>query len=122
MIASAVTVSNINEIFEDPEGEVEEDRNRYRAVAGFLVFVGIAGIITQAVLTIARALYYGEVITSQFTVFGIIVSYIIKYLVSCMHIYNYVTGFAKALTFIYLHLTQHKKSGMRQPVAIANII
>jgi len=45
----------------------------YRAVAGFMVFVGIAGIITQVIFTIIRALFYGEVITSQFTVFGILV-------------------------------------------------
>ena len=47
---------------------------RYRAVAGFMVFVGIAGIVTQVIFTIVRALYYGEVIISQFIIYGILVS------------------------------------------------
>lgn len=77
LIASAVALSNIDEFFEDvPEdSDFEDDRDQYRRVAGWMLAVAIAGIIIQAVLTIVRALYYGEAITNHFTVFGIIVSF-----------------------------------------------
>ena len=77
LIASAVALSNIDSFFEDAseDSDFADDRDRYRGVAGWMLFVAIAGIVIQAVMTIVRALYYGEVITSQFNVFGIIVSF-----------------------------------------------
>ena len=77
LIASAVALSNIDAFFENfPEdSEFSDDRDRYRGVAGWMLFVGIAGIVVQAVMTIVRALYYGEIITSQFVAFGIAVSF-----------------------------------------------
>ena len=44
-----------------------------RGVAGWLLFVGIAGIVIQAVFTIVRVLFYIEVITEQYIIFGIVV-------------------------------------------------
>ena len=79
MIASVITITNINEIFGDDipdDTEAGRDRNRYRAVAGWLVFVGIAGIITQVIFAIFRGLYYGEAILSQFVIFGVVISLI----------------------------------------------
>ena len=70
---------NINEIFDDhipDDTEAGWDRNRYRAVAGWLVFVGIAGIITQVIFAIFCGLYYDEAIISQFVIFGVVVSLI----------------------------------------------
>ena len=54
-----------------------EDMDQYRGVAGWLLFVAIAGIIVQAVMVITCALYYGEVIASQLVgvVFRIVVSF-----------------------------------------------
>ena len=84
LVASAVAISNINDIFEGaPDGsDAADDRDKYRGVAGWLLFVGIAGLITQVAMAIIRGLYYGEIVTSQFIIFGITVSinfYIIVY-------------------------------------------
>lgn len=76
MIASAVTLSTINDLFEDPEGEAADDEEQYRGVAGWLLFVGIAGLITQVIVIILRGLYYGEIIKAQFVAFAIVVSLI----------------------------------------------
>ena len=77
LIASAVALSNIDEFFEyvPDDTDAADDRDQYRGVAGWLLFVAIAGIVVQAVMTIVRAFYYGEVITSHFAVFGIVVSF-----------------------------------------------
>ena len=77
LIASAVALNNIDEFFEDVEDDTDDadNRDQYRGVAGWLLFVAIAGIVVQIVMVIVRALYYGEVITNQFVAFGIIVSY-----------------------------------------------
>ena len=76
LIASAVAISNINNVFEDvdEDSDAADDRDKYRDVAGWLLFVGIAGLITQIIMAIIRGLYYGEVITSHFLIFGITVS------------------------------------------------
>ena len=77
LIASAVALSNINELYEDvpDDSDAADDRDQYRDVAGWLLFVAIVGMVVQIVMVIVRALYYGEVITNQFVAFGIIVSY-----------------------------------------------
>ena len=51
-----------------------DDLDKYRAVAGWLIFVAIAGMATQIVMAIVRALYYGEAISSHAFVFGLMVS------------------------------------------------
>ena len=77
LIASAVALNNIDEFFEDVEDDTDDadNRDQYRGVAGWLLFVAIAGIVVQIVMVIVRALYYVEVITNQFVAFGITVSY-----------------------------------------------
>ena len=77
MIACAVSLSAIDDAFggADDDTDLADDRDRYNGAAGWLLFVAIAGIIIQIIMLIVRALYYGEVITSQFIVFGIVVSF-----------------------------------------------
>ena len=84
LVASGVAISNANDYFKDvpDDSDAADDRDKYIDVAGWLVFVGIAGLITQVIMAIIHGLYYGEVITSHFLIFGITVSinvYIIVY-------------------------------------------
>ena len=76
LIASGAAIYYINDVFEDVDEDstLADDRDKYEDVAGWLVFVGIAGLITQIIMAIIRGLYYGEVITSHFLIFGITVS------------------------------------------------
>ena len=81
LIASAVALNTIGDIFRDDtddDSEVGQDRDQYRGVAGWLLFVAIAGIAVQVVMFIVRLLYYIEVISTQFMMFGIAVSFIFK--------------------------------------------
>ena len=67
----------VNEIYgfdvNDFDDDAEEDKNRYRGVAGWLLFVSIAGIISQIVLAIIQSLFYAEVIQKQYSIFRIVV-------------------------------------------------
>ena len=84
LIASGVAIANINDVFKNAQDDSDaaDDRDKYRDVAGWLLFVGIAGLITEITIAIIRGLYYGEIIKSQFVIFGITVStnvYVIVY-------------------------------------------
>ena len=83
LVASGVAISNINDLFEDaPSGSpAADDSDQYRGVAGWLLFVGIAGLVTQIIMAIIRGLYYGEAIASQFAIFGITVSIFNVYII-----------------------------------------
>ena len=87
LIASAIAIADITDLFKD-DGENltgADDRDKYRDVAVWLLSVGFVGLITQAIIAIIRGLYYGEIITSWFAIFGITVSinvYIIVYIVT----------------------------------------
>ena len=81
MIASAVALSSIEDLYPDDideDSSAAEDRDRYRGVAGWLLFVGIAGIITQSVMVVVRGLYYTEIVKSQFMIFAVMVSFYIR--------------------------------------------
>ena len=52
----------------------DDAKERFRSVAGWLFFLGIAGIITQSILVIVRGLYYADIIKHYFLVFLILVS------------------------------------------------
>ena len=94
LIASAITITSVNDIFDDDipdDSDVGRDRDRYRAVAGWLLFVCIAGIITQVIFAIVRGLFYGEVIISQFIAFGVVVSLNI-YIYIYIYIYTYIAN------------------------------
>ena len=69
MIASAISLSEINDITGGGGGT-----SRHQGVAGWLLFVGIAGLIMQIIFTIVSGLYSAEVIKAQFTKFGAVVS------------------------------------------------
>ena len=80
LISCGVTLSTIDDTiifddnFNDDDPELAEDRDAYRAVAGWLIFVSIAGIISQVLLLVFRLLYYCEAFSANFTVFTVIVS------------------------------------------------
>ena len=81
LIACGVALNRIDDLFSDDiddDSQAGQDRDQYRGVAGWLLFVAIGGIIVQGVMFIFRLLYYVEVITSQFIIFGVVVSYIFK--------------------------------------------
>ena len=52
----------------------EEDIERYRAVAEWLMVVAISGIITQIIFLLFCVLFFREIIISHFVTFGILVS------------------------------------------------
>ena len=75
MIASAVTLSTIDDVFLDYySGSVGEDRDRYRGVAGWILFVSITGIISQVIMLIICLCYHLQCLKHQFLTFTIIVS------------------------------------------------
>jgi len=78
LIVSAITLSTINDIilFDDPlEGsEYADDAARYRGMAWWLLFVGIAGLITQVIISVTHGLYHGKIIKTHFVTFAIAVS------------------------------------------------
>ena len=76
IISCGVTLSTVDDLFGevDDDSEAAEDRDAYNAVAGWLIFVSIAGIISQVLLLVFRLLYYCEAFSANFTVFAVIVS------------------------------------------------
>ena len=79
LIASVITIKSVIDIFDDDipdDSDAGQDRDRYQAVAGCLLFVSIAGIITQVIFAIVRGLFYRDVIKSHFIAFGVVVSLI----------------------------------------------
>lgn len=76
MVASAVvqsTITDIDDLIELTEQQ-KEDRDRYRAVAGWLLFVGAGGMIIMVAMVIVRVLYYTEFLNARFVLFGVLVS------------------------------------------------
>jgi len=72
LIVSAITLATINDIFLYSESASNE--GRYRGVAGWLLFVGIAGLIVQAITSVLQGLYHGKIISTCFVAFTIAVS------------------------------------------------
>ena len=78
LIASGVTLSTIHDIYPDqlPEGsQSKDDKEIYDAVARWLLFASIVGIIVQSIMVIVRGLYFAETIKNNFQVFTVLVSY-----------------------------------------------
>ena len=75
MIASAVTISTINDLVGDDSDSTSDVERRYRGVAGWLVFLGVAGLIFEIIMAIFRGLYFGQVLSEGFVVFGVVVSF-----------------------------------------------
>ena len=69
LVASAITISTLDDIVGDSDSTTDEEQ-RYRGVAGWLVFLGVAGLIIEVIMVIFRALYFGQVISEGFVVFG----------------------------------------------------
>ena len=75
MIDSAITLSTIDDVFPDYySGSVGEDRDRYRGVAGWVLFVSIAGIMSQVMMLIIHLFCHFQCSKHQFLTFIIIVS------------------------------------------------
>ena len=76
LISCVTTLLTVDDLFgeADNDSEAGEDRDTYNAVAGWLIFVSIAGIISQVLLMVFCLLYYCEVFSANFTVFAVIVS------------------------------------------------
>ena len=78
VVSSIVTLTTIHDIgffINAPDGSiVGMDRDRFRAVAWWLLVIAIAGMITQITLLIFRVLFFKWIILSHFVTFGIIVS------------------------------------------------
>ena len=83
MIASAVALTAINDIiiFDDDIDNIigdDEDKDhkwRYQAVAWWIIGVGSAGVVLQAIMAVIRSLYYNESLVDNFIAFAIIVSF-----------------------------------------------
>ena len=77
LVASAITISTLDDVFDDVFEDIYSGylERRYRGVAGWLVFLGVAGIIIEIVMVIFRGLYFGQFISERFVVFGIVVSF-----------------------------------------------
>ena len=83
-IATISTVNNAENFDDDAEAvaasrfdNTEEDGDRFRGVAWWLLCLGIVGIISQSVMFFIRLLYYNGRIETLFIVFGILVSHMV---------------------------------------------
>ena len=77
MVSAAITLSTINDVFPDTlpdDSDPAVDREAYRGVAGYVVFIAGGCIIFQAIMILLRALYFGGVMTSGFVAYAIVVS------------------------------------------------
>ena len=80
LIASAVAFSTIAQIdlFDDDiPGDTDsgEDRDRFRAVAGYVLSASIVGIVTQLLLAAHRGFYYCKVMQPPFYMLKVLVSF-----------------------------------------------
>ena len=80
MIASAVALTTVAEInlFDDDipdDTNSAEDRDRFRAVAGYVLSASVVGIVTQLLLAANRGFYHCKVMKPPFYMFKIIVSF-----------------------------------------------
>ena len=74
LVAAALTISTLDDIVGDSDSTTDEEQ-RYRGVGGWLVFLGVAGLVVEIVMVIVRGLYYGQVISEGFVAYGIVVSF-----------------------------------------------
>ena len=76
IVSCGITLSTVDDLFGEVDDDTDagEDRDTYNGVAGWLIFVSIAGIISQTILLIFRLLYYCKAFSANFTVFAVIVS------------------------------------------------
>lgn len=78
LISAGVTINVIDEIDifdnDDDASRPAEDGDSFRAIAGWLIFIVICGIIFEAVMAIIRALANGEFVIIKFTIYGMVVS------------------------------------------------
>ena len=79
LISSSIALTKISDIFDDSEIPLPDqgalNRDRYKGVAGYLVFASIIGMVIQIILAIVRGLFYSETLKKErYTMFGIVVS------------------------------------------------
>ena len=80
LIASAVAFSTIAQIdlFDDDiPGDTDsgEDRDRFKAVVGYVLSASIVGIVTQLLLAAHRGFYYCKVMEPPFYMLKVLVSF-----------------------------------------------
>lgn len=75
LITSTVALSTIDLLYSgiDGDSEVATDRNRYRGVAGWLLLIGIAGMIVKVIMMIIWGLHSAKTSKYQFLVFSVLV-------------------------------------------------
>ena len=77
MIASAITISTLNDLFGDNEDrDISDEEAQYRGVAGWLIFVCVVGLVFEVIMVIFRGLYFGQVMEAGFVGLGVVVSFI----------------------------------------------
>ena len=78
VVSAGVTINVIDEIDifdnDDEASRPAEDGDSFRAVAGWLIFVAICGVVFETVMAIIRALANGEFVVIKFTIYGMVVS------------------------------------------------
>ena len=84
LVGCAVALSAIADslLFEDDTVEefdaLEDDRDIFRAVAGWLLFASIAGIVSRIAMVVIRGVFYLGIIDSEsmlYLVFAVLVSF-----------------------------------------------
>lgn len=84
VVGCAVTLSAIADslFFDDDTVEevdaLEDDRDRFRAVAGWLLFASIAGIVSRIAMVVIRLVFHLDIIDSEsmlYLVFAVFVSF-----------------------------------------------
>ena len=77
MISTAIVLSTVDDttVFGDAEDETEfeQDREIFRAVAGWTLASALIGVLVLAICTIIRFLFYFEIVIHHFGIFGAVV-------------------------------------------------
>ena len=83
MIAAGVSIATINDLFGEPEDgdTISDEEARYRGVAGWMIFVGVAALVFEVIMVILYALLSGQVMKSGIVAVGAVVSLLATYMV-----------------------------------------
>ena len=73
-ISTLQDISYFEDEYADEYDEFDNDRDRFRAVAGWLLFASIAGIVSRALMITARGLCYVQICRTRYNVFAVLVS------------------------------------------------
>ena len=93
MIAAGITTATINDLFgeaDDGGRSISDEEVRYRGVAGWMIFVGIAGLIFEVIMVLMHALISGQVMKSGIVTIGAVVSFYVYVILNFLSVATFL--------------------------------